>query len=166
MIATIRDFGLYPCPQCLIPKEEISKLGTEDDRCTREELRRVDTTERQGRIEQARKNLYESGYALSGDHVDGYLKEGSMVPTKVGDYNPTSYHRPESTQNAFSQVLFKFGFNFFKMLTVDLLHEFELGLWKDLFAHIIRILESLGPEKVQTFNERCDMSLSCSIFVS
>lgn len=39
------------------------------------------------------------------------------------------------------------------MLTVDLLHEFELGLWKDFFAHIVQILEFLGPDKVQTFDE-------------
>ena len=47
MIATIRDFGLYPCPRCLIPKEEISKIGSEDDRRTRRELQRVDNIERQ-----------------------------------------------------------------------------------------------------------------------
>lgn len=41
------------------------------------------------------------------------------------------------------------------MLTVDLLHDFKLGPWKDFLAHIVRILEFLGPEKVQTFNERC-----------
>ena len=83
MIATIRDFGLYPCPRCLIPKEEIPKIGTEDDRHTRKELQRADTTERQDRVQQVRRNLYENGYALTGDYVDGYLKEGSMVPTKV-----------------------------------------------------------------------------------
>ena len=83
MIATIRDFGLYPCPRCLIPKEEISKIGSEDDQRTRRELQRVDNIERQGRVKQARVNLYEKGYALGGDHVDRYLKEGSMVPTMV-----------------------------------------------------------------------------------
>lgn len=83
MIATIRDFGLYPCPRCLVPKDEIFKIGRDDDRRTREELRRVDNAERQGRVEQARTNLYGSGYALSGDHVDGILKNGSLVPTKV-----------------------------------------------------------------------------------
>lgn len=60
-------------------------------------------------------------------------------------------------QNAFSQVLSGFGFDFFKMLTVDLLHEYDLGVWKDFFTHIIRILEFRGPEIVQTFNERCTM---------
>lgn len=46
------------------------------------------------------------------------------------------------------------------MLTVDLLHEFELGVWKDFLAHIIRILEFLGPDNVQTFNERYEKGYS------
>jgi hypothetical protein len=83
MIATIRDFGLYPCPWCLVRKEDISKLGTEDDRYTREQSRRADTVERQNRVEQAHTNLYKSGYSLAGDHVGGVLKEHSLVPTKV-----------------------------------------------------------------------------------
>ena len=89
MIATIRDFGLYPCPRCLVPKDEIFKIGTEDDRRTRGESRRVDSVERQGRVEEARTNLYENGYALSGEHVDGALKKGSLVPTKVRQPPPT-----------------------------------------------------------------------------
>ena len=28
------------------------------------------------------------------------------------------------------------------MLIVDLLHEFELGVWKSLFIHLLRILEA------------------------
>lgn len=28
------------------------------------------------------------------------------------------------------------------MLVVDLLHELELGVWKNLFIHLLRILES------------------------
>jgi len=83
MIATIRDYGLNPCPRCLIPKDEIFKIGRDDDRCARVELRRVDTIERQGRVKRVRTDLYENGYALSGEHVDGALKDGSMVPTKV-----------------------------------------------------------------------------------
>ena len=40
------------------------------------------------------------------------------------------------------------------MMSVDLLHEFELGVWKALFAHLIRMLESLGMEKIQEFDAR------------
>jgi hypothetical protein len=68
-------------------------------------------------------------------------------------------------QNAFSQVLFKFGFDCFKMLAVDLLHEFELGVWKDFLIHIIRILEFLGMDKVQIFDERCVTQMSCCLSV-
>ena len=28
------------------------------------------------------------------------------------------------------------------MLVIDLLHEFELGVWKALFIHLLRILEA------------------------
>jgi aspartyl-tRNA synthetase len=31
------------------------------------------------------------------------------------------------------------------MLVVDLLHEFELGVWKSLFTHLIRILYAAAP---------------------
>lgn len=30
------------------------------------------------------------------------------------------------------------------MLVVDLLHEFELGIWKGLFTHLIRLLHAAG----------------------
>lgn len=31
------------------------------------------------------------------------------------------------------------------MLVVDLMHEFELGVWKALFTHLIRILHAAAP---------------------
>lgn len=30
------------------------------------------------------------------------------------------------------------------MLVVDLLHEFEIGVWKALFTHLIRVLYAAG----------------------
>ncbi len=30
------------------------------------------------------------------------------------------------------------------MLVVDLLHEFELGVWKSLFTHLVRLLYVAG----------------------
>jgi hypothetical protein len=51
-------------------------------------------------------------------------------------------------QNAFSDRLAPLGFNFFPMLVVDLMHEFELGVWKALFIHLLRILESQGGELI------------------
>lgn len=47
-----------------------------------------------------------------------------------------------SVQNAFLDKLSQLGFNYFQMLIVDLMHEFELGVWKSLFIHLLRILDA------------------------
>jgi hypothetical protein len=49
-------------------------------------------------------------------------------------------------QNAFSK-LSPLGFNVFSSLVVDLMHEFELGVWKAIFIHLIRLLEAQGSSK-------------------
>lgn len=48
-------------------------------------------------------------------------------------------------KNAFVEKLGAFNFNPYTMLVVDLLHEFELGVWKTTFTHIIRVLYAAIP---------------------
>ena len=40
------------------------------------------------------------------------------------------------------------------MLVIDLLHEFELGVWKAIFAHLLRLLDSLKPSMVHEVDRR------------
>ena len=40
------------------------------------------------------------------------------------------------------------------MLIVDLMHEFELGVWKALFVHLLRILNAENPMLVHTLDQR------------
>jgi hypothetical protein len=40
------------------------------------------------------------------------------------------------------------------MLVPDFMHEFELGVWKALFQHLVRILVSHGDGTIQEFNRR------------
>lgn len=47
-----------------------------------------------------------------------------------------------SLQNAFSDKLLPLGFNHFQMFIVDLMHEFELGVWKSLFIHLLHMLDA------------------------
>ena len=47
-------------------------------------------------------------------------------------------------KNAFSDALYPLGFNFYSMFLPDLMHEYELGNWKALFIHLLRILEVQG----------------------
>lgn len=58
------------------------------------------------------------------------------------------------TQNAFSDKLCRLAFNLFAMLVVDLLHEFELGVWKAIFTHLLRMLQSLEESKVHELDRR------------
>ena len=39
------------------------------------------------------------------------------------------------------------------MFVVDLMHEFELGVWKAVFMHWIHLLTEVGPAKVQELNQ-------------
>jgi len=41
------------------------------------------------------------------------------------------------------------------MFVVDFLHEFELGVWKTTFTHLIRILYAHGDAAVTKLNELC-----------
>jgi hypothetical protein len=40
------------------------------------------------------------------------------------------------------------------MLVVDLMHEFELGVWKHLFIHLLRILEAADKALINELNRR------------
>lgn len=56
--------------------------------------------------------------------------------------------------------------NVHDLLTVDLLHEFELGVWKALFSHILRIIAAHSPEGLHELDRRCvamvEWILTCS----
>jgi hypothetical protein len=40
------------------------------------------------------------------------------------------------------------------MLVVDLMHEFELGVWKALFIHLLRILNAVDKALVNELDRR------------
>jgi hypothetical protein len=41
----------------------------------------------------------------------------------------------------------------FILFVVDLLHEFELGVWKAIFTHLLRILYAQGGGAIQKLNK-------------
>lgn len=43
----------------------------------------------------------------------------------------------------------------FIALVVDLLHEFELGVWRMLLVHLLRILTSISKDLVHELDKRC-----------
>jgi hypothetical protein len=40
------------------------------------------------------------------------------------------------------------------MLVVDLMHEFELGVWRALFIHLLRMLEAINPNLLHGLDHR------------
>lgn len=40
------------------------------------------------------------------------------------------------------------------MLVPDVLHEFELGVWKMVLVHLVRMVVTVGSSAVQTMNHR------------
>ncbi|KAF9227536.1 hypothetical protein BS17DRAFT_793237 [Gyrodon lividus] len=119
LIANIRNLGGCPCP--------LQLFCTGCDMLLHELLAHGDTQEWCNKISLARKLIYEQNYAVDSTQVEALLKKESWVPTT----------------NAFSARLSHTGFDVFLILVVDLLHEFELGVWKAVFTHLLRILDSL-----------------------
>ena len=130
-------------------------IGSKRDAKQRISLIRIDSEDRQQKVELARKLMFEGGVNITSERIEKLLRPTSLIPTRV--CFPCAYDtRSHSivTQNAFSERLFIHGFNFYQMFVPDLLHEFELGVWKAVFTHLIRILYSCGENKIQTLNSR------------
>jgi hypothetical protein len=51
------------------------------------------------------------------------------------------------------------------MLVVDLLHEFELGVWKAIFTHLLRLLDASKQSMVHELNRRSDSLKGLAISV-
>ncbi|KDQ13654.1 hypothetical protein BOTBODRAFT_90697, partial [Botryobasidium botryosum FD-172 SS1] len=125
LLATLRNNGACPCPRCLVDKSDIHRMGMLSDQRCRTLYQRRDNQERRTRVKKARDLIYGRMRRLVGSSkVEDIMKQRSEVPT----------------ENAFSLKLSEFGFDYFDMLVSDFLHEWELGEWKTLFVHIMRIL--------------------------
>ncbi|KIO07303.1 hypothetical protein M404DRAFT_136171 [Pisolithus tinctorius Marx 270] len=137
LLAAIHDKGNFPCPQCLIAKEDFSRLGLRSDASRRFTKIRQYFSDR---ILAARNAIYRLGCPIKG--------------------------------NSFADILGPLGLDVYSIVTVDLLHEFELGIFKSVFRHLLRLLYVIHPDTVIQLNEqygvpsnfvlwkRCNSSLS------
>ncbi|KAA1479425.1 hypothetical protein DENSPDRAFT_862027 [Dentipellis sp. KUC8613] len=126
LLACLRFLGRCPCPRCFIQKPHIQFLGTLADYFRRGKTR-VDDHPRRSWVEQARAWIFEKGKALSSTFVESLLFSRSWVPTR-----------------------------FYDMFVPDLLHEFELGVWKSVFTHLLRILHANAEDCINRLNSRYD----------
>ena len=129
-------------------------LGTKYDQRRRETHQRKDDAARRTDVELARKWLYRDGTAITSVYIDRLLGPKSLVPTRVGPIFFTACVNSNMSQNAFSEKLGPHGFDFYSLFVPDLLHEFELGVWKAVFTHLMRLLYACGGDGIQVLNER------------
>ncbi|KAJ3512823.1 hypothetical protein NMY22_g15219 [Coprinellus aureogranulatus] len=125
-------------PERVTVVEDIEAMGTQTDRMYRDSQLRVDDESRRKQISTARHSIYETNYSVNAKVVEKQLKASSLVPA----------------QNAFSERLSSFGFDMYSMLAVDILHEVEIGIWKSLFIHLLRLLEAIDTASIGMLNSR------------
>ena len=90
--------------------------------------------------------IFKLGYNITSAAVECLLSMHSWVSTLVGSAHNSTWtiHSPY-LKNIFAEKLRKFSFDPYQMLIVDLMHKFELGVWKAVFIHLIHILYAAGP---------------------
>ncbi|PSR74642.1 hypothetical protein PHLCEN_2v9671, partial [Hermanssonia centrifuga] len=137
LLACLRFLGRCPCATCYILKTQVPDMGMKYDQKRRDNIRR-DTTFIQSLLAKARKLIFEWGKPITSKSVESKLQPLSLQPVR----------------SAFSLRLAKFGFNHYAMYAYDLLHGFELGVWKAIFTHILRVLYAEGGDKIQILNRR------------
>ena len=132
------------------------KMGAVQDMKLRIKRACIDNSKQRTFIETARKLIFEKGATIDGERVKNLLDEGSYVPTIV---SPLVSLLPSIDpifcfQNAFSDHLHGNGVNFFRLFVIDLLHEFEIGVWKAILTHLLRILIAEGGQAIQHLDAR------------
>ncbi|KAF6750862.1 hypothetical protein DFP72DRAFT_817228, partial [Ephemerocybe angulata] len=138
LIASIKNLGKYPCPRCRVLKVDIPAMGQKQDLKNRSKWARVDDNIRKEHVKKAREFLYDQQLSILSSKVETRLSHGSLV----------------ATENAFSTRLSSHGFDLYPMLVVDILHEVEIGVWKALFIHLLRLLEATEKGLTNTLDAR------------
>ncbi|KAF9240183.1 hypothetical protein BU15DRAFT_74100 [Melanogaster broomeanus] len=126
ILASIRDKGEFLCPRCLVPKSKLAEVGFVRDMRLRLRTLRTYALDK---VRRARELIYLKGKPVDGAGVQRLLKPETLIPT----------------MNAFAKKLGTLGFDHFSMLVVDVMHECELGTWKSVFTHLIRLLFAISP---------------------
>ncbi len=154
LLTALKFLAKCPCPRCKINKDKIIGMGTYADDCRRNKTR-VDDNDVQWRITLARRFIFEKGIPLTSKYLERILDPLSLTPTRVR-HSQKSLHSvtDAATQSAYSIRLREHNFNFYSLFAPDFMHEVELGVWKSVFTHHMRILDAAGEDCVQTFNIR------------
>jgi hypothetical protein len=151
LLATIKCLGQNPCPRCLVQKEDIALVGTNANITTHNHHLQTDNDTMRQKVERARKIIFTKGLGVKSNQIEKILKDYSNVPIRVSTFPQCSEPCDIISQNAFLEKMKLVGQDYHQLFVVDLLHKFEIGIWKLVFTHLIRILHaSPGGESLVT----------------
>ncbi|KAH9903884.1 uncharacterized protein BXZ73DRAFT_111380 [Epithele typhae] len=140
LIACVKPMGKCPCTDCHVRKTDIHLMGTKQDLAQRQRHPRTALSSTLQRwIENVRSWIFERGIDPESKHVNE---------------SPLNEHSTTPARNAFSTRLNAFGFDVYRILVPDLMHEFELGVWKSTLTHLLRLVIALGGDNIQTLDSR------------
>ena len=125
--------------------DHVVNMGKPQDMKQHKTLACIDDVTHCNRVTSARESIYEKDYTVDSTPVEHLLKKDSLVPSSTC----LAFFPQQASisgngllfQNTFSGKLVQFGFCFYGMLIVDLMHKFELGVWKAVFIHLLRFLD-------------------------
>ncbi|KAI0641474.1 hypothetical protein C8Q79DRAFT_919347 [Trametes meyenii] len=137
LVSALKPLACCPCPRCLVAKADIPETVAPDDQ---EPLApaRTDSKQQQCDIRKARKLIFKDGRSLASKRVKDLLDARSLNPI----------------QPAFSVRLSPFGVNVYDLFAPDLMHKFELGVWKETFTHLLCLVAAQGDDMLKEFNRR------------
>ncbi|KAI0754545.1 hypothetical protein C8Q80DRAFT_1117222 [Daedaleopsis nitida] len=135
-------------------KDHLHLLGTVQDNTQRRSLARIDNHERRAVVEAACDLIYNQMLAVNSKRVEDMLSSQSFVPTMF-----------INAQNTFSKRLGTSSLDIFRALPVYMLHELELGVWKSLLVHLLRILDTQDDKLKDEFDRRTPSQELQSIYL-
>ena len=142
MMALIKHMSDYPCPWCLIPRNKLNEMGMFSDMESRtQNIRNPQLVKND--VEKGRVAVFQKGYSLNSKGLKSILR---------GSHHPI--------RNALADIVAP-CLNFFDLLTPDILHEVELGVWKRLLECLIDILRSYNKNLVLLMDKRYVFLLIC-----
>ncbi|THU92496.1 hypothetical protein K435DRAFT_862405 [Dendrothele bispora CBS 962.96] len=91
------------------------------------------------KVREVQRLIFEEGLSVTSERVKKLLDPESLT----------------ATLNAPSEAFREYGFNMLKLITNDILHESEVGEWKRIFMHLVRILKAFdGNNSTSILNKR------------
>ncbi|XP_006456998.1 hypothetical protein AGABI2DRAFT_47183, partial [Agaricus bisporus var. bisporus H97] len=137
LLAGLQQKGTWFCPTCLTKLEQIWKLGMKMHDKIWSRKFRIDSARIQEKINNAREWIFGKGVSVSSVKIKDYL--GNSIC---------------AIRNAFSNILLQFEENYYELFARDLMHEYELGVWRSVLTHLLRMLYTYGMESITKLNHR------------